>query len=198
MREPGCYRFCSFAYSLSCFATTYLRSLNLSGSLKVSWSLAFHTSFAFPMFPYFSKLFYPVLLRADWSKSFRRWMDWLEAPVGLTPNRRGIQSSCISFWGQDWVLLHSISSTCVAVSWAEVGMALTMTFCSQILGLSALPLRRTWLVPRTSLDYPFALPKHVFRAFNKCCPWSRTSRFCSVLWPSSKNRSTRIVRRTRG
>lgn len=42
---------------------------------------------------------------------------------------------------------------------------------------------------KSDLDYPFALPKYIFTALNKCCPWSSTSRFCSFLWAFGKNRA---------
>lgn len=42
---------------------------------------------------------------------------------------------------------------------------------------------------KSDLDYPFALPKYILTALNKCCPWSSTSRFCSFLWSFGKNRA---------
>lgn len=87
-------------------------------------------------------------------------------------------------------LLLFISSSYVGVSWAEVERELTLTFVSKF--WNCLPLTKKEVIRnknKSDLDYPFALPKYIFTALNKCCPWSSTSRFCSFLWDFGKNRA---------
>lgn len=90
------------------------------------------------------------------------------------------------FWG----LLLSIFSCFVGVSWAQVERELTLTFVSKFWNCCTLTKKEVIRNKNKSdFDYPFAFPKYIFTALNKCCPWSRTSRFCSFLWAFGKNRA---------
>lgn len=129
------------------------------------------------MFLYLISCFIPFQLeQIDLNSSENGWIGWRH------------WESFPEFLFRDLLQVH------VGVSWVEMERDLTVTFCSQILGLPALSQRRKWLETRTNLDYPFALPKRICTAFNKCCLWSSTSRYCSVLRTFDRN-SANSVRR---